>query len=203
MSKTFVVTVGDEEKEFILHTDVAARSSKFFRAAMSNDWKESRQNRVTLKELETVDFELYLQWLSTNEHSFLSDLNLHRLAELYILGDFLDDFAFRAAMLNHFVKKTVDGIVYPDHSIVTPTWEQTPEGSPLRKIIVELWVFSPIEILADRFTGPEKHVPKAFIVEYLRRIGDTQARAKENLTGNERRRMIESRRDELLKEILA
>lgn len=203
MSKTFIVVVGDGGKEFTLHTDVAVRSSKFFHAAMSNDWNESRQNRVTLKEPRTVNFEFYLQWLSTNEHSFLGDLALYQLAELYILGDFLDDLAFRVTMINHFVKRAVDNDVHPGSSIVTPTWERTPEGSPLRKIIVEIWIACPIKNLAARFTKPGRDFPKAFIIDCLQRIGDTQARAKVEITGDERRRMIESRRDELLKELVA
>lgn len=203
MSKTFIAVVGEEGKEFMLHTDVASRSSKFFAAATNRDWRESRQNRVNLVELEVKEFEQYLQWLSTHDHSFLDGIHFTQLARLYILGDFLDDSAFRVFILNIFVKQAVEDNVYPAHTTVILTCEQTPESSPLRKIIVEIWNTASIKSLANRLTSTEKDVPKEFIADCLHRIGDTQARANESILGYSRRRAIESRRDELLMEILA
>lgn len=149
-----------------------------------------------------VDFEYYLQWLSTNDRSFLGDLGLYSLAKLYILGGFLDDTAFRVEMLNIFVKEAIDKYIYPGARIVALAWGQTPEGSPLRKIILEIWITSSIKLLAKRFGGIDEDVPKAFIVDCLHRIGDTRARANETMTTEDRKKTLESRRDEVLQDLV-
>lgn len=201
MSKTFVAAVGEDQKEFTLHTNVASRSSRFFRAAMNNDWRESQQNRVTLREIEASDFQQYLQWLSTHDRSALDDATFHQLAKLYILGDFLDDSAFRVDMLKRFTSRAITANAYPDLTIVTPVWEQTPERSPLREVIVKTWITSSIERLAEQFASADQDATKAFVADCLRRISNIKARTKESVTGESRRRVLEYRRDEVLKEL--
>lgn len=203
MSKTFIAVIGEEKKEFTLYTDIATRSSKFFEAALSKSWQESVQNCVTLKDFKVVEFESYLRWLSTCDRSFLVDFDLCDIAGLYILGDFLDDSAFRMNMLRRFASRSIDQNVYPNVETVTLTWEQTPENSPLRKMSVEMWITSSIEELAKEFARPDQDFPKAFIVDCLHRIGQTtKPRAKETLVGEKRKQALESRRDELLKELV-
>lgn len=203
MSKTFIATVGEEKKEFMLHTDVASCSSTFFRAAMNNHWKESKQNRITLVEIEVSEFEHYSQWLSTHDHSYLSDMTFQQLAKLYILGDFLDDSAFRVDMLLRFTLRAVTQNAYPDLDIIIAVWEQTPEHSPLRKMVVETWVTSSIERLAEQFARAEQDAPKAFVADCLRRISEMTVRVKGSVTGESLRRTLESRRDEVLKGLAA
>ena len=169
MSKTFIAVVGEKQKEFTLYTEVACRSSKFFQAALSKGWKESLQNRVILRGVTTTHFQDYLQWLSTNDPSYLEVIPMGRAARLYIVGDYLDDSDFRIAMLKAFVRDAIDSNSYPADDIVKRVWEHTPEGSPLRKIILEIWITASIKILAKRFAESDKNVPKAFIVECLRR----------------------------------
>jgi hypothetical protein len=106
-------------------------------------------------------------------------------------------------MLNLFAKRAVDKNVLPDHSIVNPTWEQTPENSPIRRIVVEIWAAQPITFLAERFAGPDKNVPKSFIVNCLQRVADTRARAVENPAVEERKLVIDRSRDEVLKDFIA
>jgi len=203
MSRTFIAVVGEEQKDFMLHTAVASRSSNFFHAAMNNDWRESRQRRITLLEIDPPDFEHYLQWLSTHDHSFLDDTSFHQLAKLYILGDFLADSAFRVDMLKRFTAKAVTQNAYADLDVAIIVWEQTPEHSPLRKMIVETWITSSIARLAEQFASADEEAPKAFVVDCLRRISEMQPRAKDSVTGYKRRLVLEARRDEVLKELVA
>jgi hypothetical protein len=89
MSATFIVSVGNKEKEFTLHENHATRSSDFFRAAMSHDWKESREKKVVLADAKGDVFEGYLQWLSTGDITFHRNGSYSELADLYLLGDYL------------------------------------------------------------------------------------------------------------------
>jgi hypothetical protein len=87
MSKTFISVIGQEKKEFMLYADIATRSLKLFEAALSKNWQESLQNRVTLKDIKVIKFESYLRWLSTCDRSFLANFGLREIAGLCILGD--------------------------------------------------------------------------------------------------------------------
>ena len=201
MRKTFVAVVGEDKTEFTLYTNVASRSSKFFQAALGKVWQESLQNRVTLKDVKAIEFETYLQWLSTNDHSFLADSDLHELAGLYILGDFLDDLAFRVEMLNWFTSRAINENICPHPLTLTLIWEQTPDTSPLRKMSIEAWITRYIECLAREFAKTDRDIPREFIVGCLRRIGETQARVRECIVGEARRKFLEARRDEVLNEL--
>lgn len=199
MSKNFIAVVGKKQKEFTLYTDVACRSSKFFQAALSKGWKESLSNRVILREITTIHFQAYLQWLCTNDPSHLEAINMSRAVDLYIVGDYLDDSAFRTAMLKTFVQEAIDKHEYPGDILVTKVWDNTPESSPLRKMVLEIWITESIKTLAERFAKFDKNYPKAFIVECLRAIGETNAAANKRVSDKERKQRLQSRRDEILK----
>ena len=202
MSKTFIAMVGEWEEEFTLHTDVACRSSKFFQTALDRDWKESQTNTVVLHDVKAAHFESYLQWLSTNDHSFLEEYDLVELAKLYILGDFLDDSDFRVAMLRSLAKRAIERNTRPRRKAVESIWDQTPENSPLRKMILERWATLPIESLAERFAEAGKSFPMNSIVDCLRRIGELTTVPKEGVTGEDRRRLLQFRRDTIIGELL-
>lgn len=104
-------------------------------------------------------------------------------------------------MLKRFTSKAITANTYPDLDIIIFVWEQTPEHSPLRKLIVETWITSSIQRLAKQFADAYQDAPKTFVADCLRRISETIPRAKESIKGESRRRVIESYRDEVLKEL--
>lgn len=197
MGTTFVAVIGKQKKGFTLHQSVATRSSKFFKAAMSRDWKGTQQKRVTLEEVKVSEFGSYLQGLSTNDHSFLEELHMYDLARLYILGDFLDDSAFRTVMLKSLVQKAIHDNTYPDATIVAFVWDHTPETSPLRKIVVEMWTTLSVSDLGNRFAEPD--ISKVFIVDCVQHLAKKQDHMA-NIVGEQRKRVLEACRDELIKE---
>lgn len=204
MKKTFIAVVGEENEEFTLHTDIASRSSKFLQAALDKDPEEPQQKHVAIKEVEAKHFELYLQWLYTSDHSFLAELSMRNMATLYILGDFLDDTAFRVALLHDFTKYAIDKNVYPDLTTVTRTWEKTPRDSLLRKMIVEMWVTPSLELLVKQSADVEEDISKAFVMDCLRRTSEEQALVRPMVLGlgDERTRALDARKREVLKELM-
>ena len=155
-----------------------------------------------LHDVKAAHFESYLQWLSTNDHSFLEEYDLVELAKLYILGDFLDDSDFRVAMLRSLAKRAIERNTRPRRKAVESIWDQTPENSPLRKMILEMWATLPIESLAERFAEAGKSFPMNSIVDCLRRIGELTTVPKEGVTGEDRRRLLQFRRDTIIGELL-
>lgn len=134
MSETFIAVVGTKKKEFTLYTSIAMRSSKFFEAAMSRDWKECKEKRITLAEVQVSVFEGYLQWLNTGDITFTGPPNGTSLARFYILADFLDDASFRNAILDELLKQACAPHIIPSAIAITLVWEQTPLVCPLREL---------------------------------------------------------------------
>lgn len=66
---------------------------------------------------------------------------------------------------------------------------------------METWITSPIERLAKQFASADQDAPKAFVADCLCEISSIKPRAKESITGDNRRRVLEYRRDEVLKEL--
>jgi hypothetical protein len=167
MTKTFTVLIGTTQKEFTLHTSIATRSSNFFRAALRrNTWKEARETRIVLAEVHPAVFEGYLQWLHTGvlTSSFPIDKpSTFDLAEMYILGDFLDDKAFRNAVLDDITSSAYD--IWPGICSVNLIWDNTPGGSPLRKLILEIWAKKPMSLIVEKLLSGAHEYPGAFLAE--------------------------------------
>lgn len=166
MTKTFTVSVGTTKKEFTLYTEIATRSSKFFQAALTRNCKESHENRILLAEVHPDVFEGYLQWLDTGviTSSFpISKPTMFDLAELYILGDYLDDATFRNAVLDDLTISAYE--MLPGICSVKLAWGNTARGSPLRALISEIWAKKPTALVVEKLVREADEYPGAFIAE--------------------------------------
>jgi hypothetical protein len=139
MIESFIVCVGKKAKEFPVVKSIATRSSKFFEAAMSRDWKEAREKRVSLPDVEVRIFESYVQWLYTSELVTSGSSEAVDFAQLYILGDFLDDLAFRHAVLDSIMSGFLEDKRPPGGKAVQLAWDYTPSNSALRRLVKEIW----------------------------------------------------------------
>lgn len=193
MSETFIVVVGTKKKEFTLYTSIATRSSKFFQAAMSRDWKECQEKRVTLAEVEVNVFQGYLQWLNTGDITFagLGDASATTFAKFYILGDFLDDVSFRNAVLDDLMEEACAPHLVPPARTITLVWEQTPAECPLRKLILEIYATRSTDKVVQQFADPELDFPKAFIVDYIRDLVALRGISRPALTTSQRKKTLE------------
>jgi hypothetical protein len=172
MAENFTVCVGKEVKEFVVIKSIATRSSKFFQAAMSRDWKEALEKRVMLPETEVRVFEGYLQWLYTGDLT-LSQNDLYEEIELYILGDFLDDAKFRNSLLDSLMSGFHDENFVPTALVVQLAWDKTPSDSWLRQAILELWSTVPFHQAIACLLEPnpeEQMYPREFVQLHFQRI---------------------------------
>lgn len=144
-SDTFVVYVGAERNQHLVH-EAFALTSGFFAAAISGKWEEVNTNGVALPDQEPNLFKVYLEWLYTkafttdNDDSRTPPNVLLRLSKLYILGQYLLDFSFRNSVVDR---------VYEEHRHLLPeleeiedVWRATPEGTSMRRIIAAMWAMS-------------------------------------------------------------
>lgn len=137
-----IICVGPRSKELTVHKNVATASSKFIRAALSNDWKEAKDKRIQLADFAVKHFEIYLHWLYTKQLASQSegDLDYELLIPLYHIGDYLMDSTFCRHVLQALVDYRYMQNTVPNPHEISLVWQSTTEESPLRKVIRELWM---------------------------------------------------------------
>lgn len=102
--------MGEDERAFLIHKNIACDKSDFFKAACNSDWKERKEKTIRLPNTEVRTFTIFACWLYTNEldlngtgqkpiWSTGMDAELRRntwmdIYRCYVLGDFLNSAQF-------------------------------------------------------------------------------------------------------------
>ena len=147
------VDVGKEGSKFPVHGAVIRRSSKFFDNAMKKDWAASRLDArtVTLVDEDPAIFKIYLHWLyfktfptAATKSTGRFDREICMLSNSLVMGEMLMDTAFKNAVLIVFRDALLNQPFYkrlrPGPSIIKTIYDGTPEGSPGRRFMVDVWV---------------------------------------------------------------
>lgn len=178
-----------------MHTAVTTRSSDFFKAAMSREWKEGQEKEVTLPDTDEQAFEGYLQWLYTGELTLSEENPFRTLTEHYILGDFLADSAFCGSSLDGIVNKTCENKLLPSASTIELAWEHTLQRSPMRKLYLEAFAApSSIQLLLKYTPDPVKRYPAAFIYDCFQHFITSRGLEGFNAASERDRLLMECRR---------
>ena len=139
------VAVGSEEKPFFVHTTML-QHSEFFKAALKEEWKEGQQRIVKLPDVEPHLFEAYIQWQYRGKINFgesPASYNFVTLAKLYGFGERLVDGVFQDRVLDTIVAGVRDAErPAPGSVCVNTIYRNTPEGSPARRLMVDIYVNS-------------------------------------------------------------
>jgi hypothetical protein len=148
------VLVGPDQSEHAVHAALLCEKSPYFAAATKQHWKEGQEGRVPLSTDDPAAFGLYVQWIYRNRIFSFQDAgdtggNLEEvklLVEAFVLGEKLQDQDFRDAVLDSLIHAvdTPDGQDvrwYPTATTIDRAYKGTPEGSPLRKLLVDMHFF--------------------------------------------------------------
>jgi hypothetical protein len=147
-----VIVGGTNPATFHVHEALVSRSSEYFRRALSREWTESCDRQVRLAEQEPDVFNFYLNWLYQcslrvrNESAAeMADRSYPTIAKSYVLGDYLQDIAFRSAIIDAFAKKprmpTPHGVVrYPGPLDIHFIYGHTTRHSKFRSLLVQIYM---------------------------------------------------------------
>lgn len=196
MSETFVAIVGKTKKKFIMHTAITTRSSDFFTAAMSREWKEGQEKEVTLPDADEDAFAAYLQWMYTGELTLPKGHPFRALTGYYILGDFLGDSAFREAVLDGIVNLACEEDSYPGVLSIKAAWERTPKDSPIRKLYLQIWASTSSMRSRLEYIG-SKNYPRAFVHEFFQYFLTLHGLEKYGVARHERHRLLKEYRSNI------
>ena len=188
-STDITVLVSKEEKRFTLHTSVATANSAFFRAACNGKFQEAADKTIRLPEVQSADFETYMQWaytgmivlkneatnVATNEATNeatqddrrAKKLALHKeLTRLYVLADRVDDMCLRNAVIDEFINRgDRSGLGVFSTSFA---YKHTPDGSTLRALIANTYAsLAPWNRLGNNFKENKARMHEDFIFDML------------------------------------
>jgi hypothetical protein len=143
---------------------------------MKAEWNQ-HQGHISLHEEKPSLVQVYIEWLYTNKYLALNDLAdliqldastcSSDLAEFYLLGEFLQDTKFQ-----HFILHSMLLACHlPTAKDITSIYEGTPNGSPARRLYVDL--FSRDD-KSEQFKKDADNLPVEFkkdlCIRFMRRI---------------------------------
>jgi hypothetical protein len=156
----------DENREsFLVHKDLIVSRSKFFAKALNGPWREAEDKVVNLPEDDAETFALYLSLLYFGamfipgpeakaqgtedpraKSRRVAEQEYISLSKLYVLCDKVQDITGVRIVTDAFVKATqkkrADGRChFPGEDPINITYDNTPDGCPLRSLLVDLYVF--------------------------------------------------------------
>ncbi|KAL6703462.1 hypothetical protein ACN47E_009636 [Coniothyrium glycines] len=173
-------------KDFMAHESFLSARSLFFRRAMNGNWSESEARLVQLPHDLPQTFELYLHHVYTGtipshglaekdtielpKDDFQSAMEeeYRRLIAVYLLAEkFQDDLAKHTIIQTVFdvaMRRNREGcMIVPPPTCISDTYTQTPETSPARRLMVDLWACMCPETL-----GRNVHdLPKEFLEDLV------------------------------------
>jgi len=179
MHDLITVEVSDAQVRYSVIESAIRKSSKFFDNAMKPEWADSRPDPrvVDLSDEDVEIFEVYLHWLyfKTLPTVCMDDIGRSSeyllLAECYIMGEKIMDTGFKNAVLEALVDKERSPPFYgsrlPSKGAICIIYEGTREGSPARRLLVDMWAASAGEKCAQHI---DEFLPHSFVLELSRAL---------------------------------
>ena len=157
----------------MVYTDALSRRSTFVEAACSGRWNTtSEQKPIELPEDDPIIFDLYLHCIYTNSvdvkdpSQTVSSEQSMLLVKIYFLADKLGDIVTSNMVLDKPISYYFEYVTLPSDFTIIRVWSNTVPNSPLRKLVVDLYVpratVENIETLSQRIA-----VPHEFLYELL------------------------------------
>lgn len=153
--------VGTEpnQRRFSVHRDIITKRSKFFEAARSERWTKDPSKPVDLKHHEPEIFAMYLHCIyfdqvqettadytdidtvkeaPSGRRQEVADGMFEARVKLYLLADEMQDRPSTNLVINDLARLTASLSLYPSGRAVGLAYASSLEGSPLRRLLVDL-----------------------------------------------------------------
>jgi hypothetical protein len=169
-----------EHKDFIAHESFLTSRSEFFRRALNGNWKEAETRTISLPDDDHRIFDIYMNFVYTGqfittrksqeEHSSLDFRTwctfmvkeYDDMFCVYVLAEKFQDIATKntviAALIEmmHLEHKE-DGWTCPSFRTTKKVFEGTLEGSPARRLIVDMLSTNPLDHTIRKFVCLNLH----------------------------------------------
>ncbi|KAF2794733.1 hypothetical protein K505DRAFT_360813 [Melanomma pulvis-pyrius CBS 109.77] len=189
---TIIVKVGPMAKEYILYKSLLSHYSGFFRGALSGKFRETSDGFITLVDIKTADFDIFVDWLYLQR---LDKRFLHtvRRYHVYALADRLLAPDLKNSLFDLIFEKVEAD--YPSYMMIIFAFENLPEDDVLLQLLVDAQCINRgIERKMgdiDKLYFPD--LPKEFLLRVMQKLNEIANKDKEDGRDNGKKRL---RRDD-------
>nr|POF17506.1 hypothetical protein CFP56_12920 [Quercus suber] len=147
------LVVGAEEQKLLIHRDILCEHSAFFKAAASEQWKEGQTLLLTLPDDDSDVLDLYIHWIYQGKIYSRTPVDIsgkesnesETLVRAFVFGEKIQDGHFKDAVIDALLASVStpdkDGACwYPTDETVNSAYADTPEGSPLRRLLLDMHI---------------------------------------------------------------
>ena len=141
---------------------------------LNGNWEEAKSNTINLRADDPQVFEIFQNWLYGVNLELDSDQtkDISLLLSLWIFGDKIQVAEFQNAAIEGLRYATVERPRIFRLKDIETAFENSGEGSPIRKLIVDLYVWEgPVHGQMKKFL--EEGYPQAFIAQVFEGYVDT------------------------------
>ncbi|KAL8771206.1 MAG: hypothetical protein Q9209_003377 [Squamulea sp. 1 TL-2023] len=161
---------------FYIHKGLLCHHSAVFKAMLEHDWKEKQEGLVILKDEDPEPFRRFMLWLYwgkiLDDDESISTISSTKLTECYFLADRRDVPAMQNLIIDTIIQKSIaENIIFV--GVQSYVWQNTPEQSLLRKLLVEMMALRGNNELTFKDENEKNKYDKSFIVDILRKKHQT------------------------------
>ena len=132
---------------FIVHEHLLRSHSDFFDKALNKQWEEGQARVIRMPDDNGDVVYRYIQWLYTKTIACKcgNRPQWRLLADLYVLGEKILDVKFQDCVIDCFLVSSRDSNAreigyFPKTPATNLVYQGTPEGSPARRLMVDLFI---------------------------------------------------------------
>ncbi|KAF2650756.1 hypothetical protein K491DRAFT_666730 [Lophiostoma macrostomum CBS 122681] len=179
IDQMFGVEVGplDDRKGYVVYAGILSRRSEYFARAMKGPWKELEDQLITLHDFEPRIFEIYLNHVYTDRLPTMTDddSEWEDLALTYVLCEWLQDCKAKDAIILAMLSKAQkscslrgDDPEIPGATAVQTIYLGTPDGSPARRLLTDIWTCSAHDCINEYYDVLPKDFLRDLTIYFLR-----------------------------------
>lgn len=158
----------------MVNPELLTQASPFFLNALKGGWKESVERVIKLPKDDPRVFKAYIHFLSTEEiditsasvnqanESLASIAEQMLAAQLYIFAEKVQDSKAKNGAVRAMIKAIMNRRRLPYSSVMRAIYEGTPRDSPMRRMMVDLFVQADAAA-SKNLTG--KDIPNDFLLD--------------------------------------
>jgi hypothetical protein len=146
----------NQQQIFYVHKKILCKTSIFFQNATKPEWSGPLPRPIDLTDENPRVFQAYLHWLYSqqvatetklgncclNADGEQPEMQYDLLGRSYLLGEKLMDSTYQDAVMKAITHTATIGCSFPGDYWVRLAYKRTTASSPLRKILVDFWVWA-------------------------------------------------------------
>lgn len=144
------IKVGPLDKTFKLHKGLLCEKASYFKTVYQSpgDWKEKREGLI-LKDVDPAIFQHFILWLYfgniIDDDETMQSVKGIRLMQCYFFADERGIPGMQNQVIDTLLEKIkTTKVLFVKHQRLI--WENTPDGSPLRRLLVDALAMTAIDI---------------------------------------------------------